>query len=183
MFLPFQTALPFAKVPRGFTLAELLVSLLILGEIATFSIPKILTAQQNAQKNAVFKELIATAQQAIYTSLQQGDFKIGNHACMTNSTVQVYTMLLGDFNYSKAVPVDAYSGTFYFHNGGSIMVYRGHLLDFHFDWNGDAPPNTAGDDKLILYYNDCSATQYSIPSNRFDTNDAAQKAYYESLFR
>lgn len=45
-----------AKVHPGFTLAELLIALAILGVITTFSIPKILNAQQNQQFNAVAKE-------------------------------------------------------------------------------------------------------------------------------
>ncbi len=43
----------------GFTLAELLIALAILGEIATFTIPKILSSQQNAQNKAVTKEVFA----------------------------------------------------------------------------------------------------------------------------
>lgn len=41
---------------NGFTLAELLIALAILGLIATFSIPKILNAQQQSQNQAVAKE-------------------------------------------------------------------------------------------------------------------------------
>jgi prepilin-type N-terminal cleavage/methylation domain-containing protein len=44
---------------QGFTLAELLIALAILGVIATFTIPKVLTAQQNQQKIAASKEVIA----------------------------------------------------------------------------------------------------------------------------
>jgi prepilin-type N-terminal cleavage/methylation domain-containing protein len=47
------------QTQSGFTLAELLISLAILGVIATFTIPKILTSQQNAQYNALSKETIA----------------------------------------------------------------------------------------------------------------------------
>jgi type II secretory pathway pseudopilin PulG len=51
-----------ASVKRtlGFTLAELLVCLLILGEIATFTIPKIIMSQSNAAYNAGAKEAIST---------------------------------------------------------------------------------------------------------------------------
>lgn len=44
---------------KGFTLAELLISLAILGVIATFSIPKILSTQQQSQKNALAKDMAA----------------------------------------------------------------------------------------------------------------------------
>ena len=54
----------------GFTLAELLISLAILGVIATFTIPKILTSQQNSQKAAVTKEVIAMISGA-FTAYQQ----------------------------------------------------------------------------------------------------------------
>jgi prepilin-type N-terminal cleavage/methylation domain-containing protein len=47
------------KRASGFTLAELLIALAILGVIATFTIPKILTAQQNSQKNAAAHEVIS----------------------------------------------------------------------------------------------------------------------------
>ena len=43
----------------GFTLAELLIALLILGVIATFTIPKVLNAQQGGKDKAVAKEVAA----------------------------------------------------------------------------------------------------------------------------
>jgi type II secretory pathway pseudopilin PulG len=43
----------------GFTLAEVLISLLILAEIATFTIPKIITAQQSNSSNARAREAVA----------------------------------------------------------------------------------------------------------------------------
>lgn len=44
------------KSNQGFTLAELLISLAILGVIATFTIPKILSSSTNSQNTAIAKE-------------------------------------------------------------------------------------------------------------------------------
>jgi prepilin-type N-terminal cleavage/methylation domain-containing protein len=49
--------MPLLKVQAGFTLAELLIAVLILGEIATFTIPKIIVAQANQTYMARAKEV------------------------------------------------------------------------------------------------------------------------------
>lgn len=54
---------------QGFTIAELLVTLLILGEIATFTIPKVITAQQNSLARARTKEAVGVLTSA-YLQLQ-----------------------------------------------------------------------------------------------------------------
>ncbi len=52
------------RVFAGFTLAELLSALAILGVIATFTIPKVLNATQNNQYNSTAKEFIASLSSA-----------------------------------------------------------------------------------------------------------------------
>lgn len=47
------------RMEKGFTLAELLISLAILGVIATFTIPKILSSMQNGQNVSKAKEVAA----------------------------------------------------------------------------------------------------------------------------
>jgi prepilin-type N-terminal cleavage/methylation domain-containing protein len=56
----------------GFTLAELLICIAILGEIATFTIPKILTAQQNQKANAITKEDVGILSQALQIARLNG---------------------------------------------------------------------------------------------------------------
>ncbi len=51
------SSMKFVSRQSGFTLAELLIALLILGEIATFTIPKVLNAQQKQNYNAAAKEV------------------------------------------------------------------------------------------------------------------------------
>lgn len=62
------------KRDRGFTLAELLIALAILGVIATFTIPKVLTAQQNQQKIAAATETLAMVSEAYQLYARQNGY-------------------------------------------------------------------------------------------------------------
>jgi prepilin-type N-terminal cleavage/methylation domain-containing protein len=68
----------------GFTLAELLIALAILGVIATFTIPKLITAQQNPQKIASAKETLAMVSAAYQLYTQQNGYS-------ANTTVGMLT--------------------------------------------------------------------------------------------
>ncbi len=57
----------FNKRSQGFTLAELLIALAILGVIATFTIPKILSSSQNGQNTAIAKEAASMVSGAFST--------------------------------------------------------------------------------------------------------------------
>lgn len=51
----------------GFSLSELLVAMLIIGQIATFTIPKVLASQQNLRYRSAAKEAAATISAAYQT--------------------------------------------------------------------------------------------------------------------
>ncbi|MCE3235867.1 MAG: hypothetical protein K0Q50_2047 [Vampirovibrio sp.] len=76
---------------NGFTLAELLISLAILGEIATFTIPKIIGAQQNGQNNAIAKETVGSVAAAYQL------YSISNTVTATTSMSDLISYL----NYAK----------------------------------------------------------------------------------
>jgi prepilin-type N-terminal cleavage/methylation domain-containing protein len=56
----------------GFTLAELLIALAILGVVSTFTIPKILASQQSSKQNAQAKEAAAMISGAFQVAKQNG---------------------------------------------------------------------------------------------------------------
>lgn len=152
---------------QGFTLAELLISLAILGVIATFTIPKILTAQQNEAWRAEGKETIATIANAYHL------YKMNNQASSSTGTTDLTTYL----NYTKLVTsglVDHVTGQtsldcssqpcYQLHNGGMLVLGGStfgstnatNYIHFFFDPDSQYSGTTNGPGKAItltLYFN------------------------------
>lgn len=57
---------------RGFTLAELLIAMAILGVVATFTIPKVLQSQQDGKYKAIAKEAAGFVYGAYQSATTQG---------------------------------------------------------------------------------------------------------------
>lgn len=155
------------KHRRGFTLVELLIALTILGEIATFSIPKVINAQQRGAWNAEGKEAIST----IAATYQV--YKMNNQVSSSTGT----TDLASYFNYTKAVTsglVDHVTGQtsldcsaqpcYQLHNGGMLVLGGStfgatnstNYIHFFFDPDSRYSGTTNGQGKaitIILYFN------------------------------
>jgi prepilin-type N-terminal cleavage/methylation domain-containing protein len=108
----------FNSQAKGFTLSELLVSLSVLGLIAAFAIPKVLTAVDSQATKAVGKEAISMIT-AAYDSL-----KADNNGIVGKSTSA--TALARKMNYVSTTPAIPPTGNaagtvaMVLHNGGSI---------------------------------------------------------------
>jgi prepilin-type N-terminal cleavage/methylation domain-containing protein len=113
----------------GFTLPELLICLTILAEIATFTIPKLLTAQQNTQYNAKAKE----AASIVAAAFQQAQITGQVTASTTGANLTQYINYVATTTASiDATPND--TGTqscaspytcIKLHNGGVILFDTG----------------------------------------------------------
>ena len=91
----------------GFTLAELLIALVILGIMATFTIPKVLQSQTNEKRIAISKETIA---------MVSGAF----HAYQQNNTVTPTTSIADLTPYMNYVSLDTSSSIDHTPGNGSI---------------------------------------------------------------
>lgn len=110
----------------GFTLAELLISLAILGVIATFTIPKILATSQNAAYTSEYKEAQGIVSAAYVNYAAQNGYS-------TNTTFGAITPYLNYVSTSTTATIDAATGTgswacnaprmcFYLHNGSALNI-------------------------------------------------------------
>lgn len=102
----------------------------ILGVIATFTIPKVLSAQQDAKSNAIAKEAIASIVHAyqLYglenspdasTKLKDTITPYLNYVRVDTSTVGAF-----DYPYGTQGDCDANNPCYYFANGAVIQLYN-----------------------------------------------------------
>ncbi len=153
---------------QAFTLPELLISLLIIAQIATFTIPKVLNAQQNQSWRAKTKEAIGTISQAyqVYT-LQNGYntgldqstlFKYMNHVRIDTSSSIDGPTGWGQFECSWGQCLVLHNGAYLYGTvawdsfGGSAST---NYLSFIMDPDGKVSGNGAATASLmiVLYYN------------------------------
>lgn len=95
-------------------MAELLISLAILGEIATFTIPKIITSQAQARYNAAAKEAAST----VAAAYQQYTYTNGASSSIGIAALTPY------MNYIKVDTSSTVDGTVSNYNCGGGAQYR-----------------------------------------------------------
>ncbi|MGE0200204.1 MAG: type II secretion system protein [Candidatus Melainabacteria bacterium] len=172
---------------RGFTLAELLMALAILGVIATFTIPKVLYAGQQGQYAGVAKEDIAAISGA-YESYKLNNVP-GSGFTMDELTpflnyVKVDSTTLIDDNPGDSASLDCASYTCLVMHNGSILLYHpgesmggtntNNALFIQIDPNGRLDVNSLADGpgkgvEIRLFYNGRVTSVENIPPNTCDS--------------
>jgi prepilin-type N-terminal cleavage/methylation domain-containing protein len=175
----------------GFTLAELLISLAILGMIATFTIPKILTSSQNSQFSAEANETAGMISAAYRQAFALGLIGTGTKPSDLTSYmnyVKVDTTSEIDQEYSSPWGAgqycDANNKCLVLHNGAKLLIWDDggdfggsnptNAIYFDFDPDGKVTDGTTdGPGKsveFILYYNGRITTHYQMDPNTANSN-------------
>jgi prepilin-type N-terminal cleavage/methylation domain-containing protein len=170
----------------GFTLAELLIALSVLGVISVFSIPKIVASGQNNAKNAATREIISV--------LSQGFMKLKQEGKITINTRPDDILTAGELNYAREMTsglidrapgqpdvdcADIVHRCYQLHNGGVVLLHKtatfmgtaaNDAITFWFDPDGTYSGSLTGPGKgilLLIYFNGRITTMSGIsnPTN------------------
>ncbi len=118
----------------GFTLAELLISLAILGVIAMFTIPKVLNSSQSQQYNSAAKEVISMISGAYDV------YRLNNTPTATTGLLDL-TPYMNYVRIDTSSTVDGYENStstvdcrsiticLVLHQGGRLYIYNNRVFD------------------------------------------------------
>ena len=186
---------------KGFTLAELLICLTILGVIATFTIPKVLQSQQNSKYTAMTKEVMGMVSGAfsayqnantVTATMHMSDLTpyINYVSVQTTGSIDTKYGATGSTSCSTLVPC------LRMHNGGVMAYYSGtgtgtngnyfggtagnYYIYYFFDPDGTltSSAQATGPGKratMILYANGRNTFQADCVSSDYTYEDGAQQ--------
>lgn len=162
----------------GFGLSELLITLAILGLIATFTIPKVLQNMEEQQNKARGKEAFATLHQVLFDGWQSGRIT----AATTLNELLAY--MQEKLQYERYCPPNNTTGAcnwpgrstgyayFILHSGATVIVSNfwnvGSNPVTHptIDMNGTQGPNSQTKDMCVLWFN--RGTQVATLAGRYE---------------
>lgn len=141
------------KKLNGFTLAEVLITLGIIGIVAAMTLPTIMANAKKAEASARLKKFISITNQAlIFAENDYGpreDWEIGEMESSDSASdflekyIKPYVQNLG---IEKRRLLNANMATLRFNDGSQMSVKIGACYDIYFDVNGEKKPNELGRD-------------------------------------
>ena len=146
---------------KGFTLAEVLITLGIIGIVAAMTMPTLIQKQQKKEASARLKKFVSTFSQALlFAENEHGpksDWQVGEfdstQASMDflNVYIKPYVKYI-DIVASKTPDRNQDAATMRFLDGSTVTVKIGNCYDIIYDYNGEQKPNQVGKDifKFIL---------------------------------
>lgn len=145
---------------KGFTLAEVLITLGIIGIVAAMTLPAAIARYKKLEATARLKKFNSTMQQALLSSTtENGDVNTWDMSLAPEDFLRTY---FGP--YLKTAKIDSTNngtyGRIYFFDGTTLIVHKGRCMDMHFDINGDREPNEVGYDRFVFLACDKTITEW-----------------------
>ena len=148
----------FFNIKYGFTLAEVLITLVIIGVIAALTIPNIVYETKKHEYTARLKKFYSTLQQVRQKA--QADGKSWQDWAVTETKDSRGLDIIENYMDTYLLPYISYvktktSGTVkyvYLNDGSYFYCNKGDCIDFVFDVNGEKPPNQRGRDIFVFLY-------------------------------
>ncbi|HEY9686759.1 MAG TPA: type II secretion system protein [Coleofasciculaceae cyanobacterium] len=186
--MPAPSPLRMRRASLGFTLAELLIALMIIAEIATFTIPKVLVTQQNQKYNAMAKEMAGMISGALQSYSAKNtvstNTSVINLLANTNYVKIQTSGLVDDVPGFASLSCGASTPCYIMHNGMGILVENDNYfcgtsttdaVYFTVDPDGVYGGSTSGSSKsleLFLYANGKLRTHGTIDTGTRAPNES-----------
>lgn len=164
---------------KAFTLAEVLITLVVIGVIAAITVPSITAGTKKTEYSGRLKKFYSTLTQAQTRAYALGDSwdiwceDASKNYDGTTKTTEAFakTYLLPNVSAAKHGVVNG-KYTIYLNDGTSFYLTKEQCLHFFFDANGGKRPNVSGRD--VFRYTYCPA---SIDRNLIDAQPGVLIAY------
>ena len=108
----------------AFTLAEVLITLGIIGVVAAMTMPTLLNATQAARSKTGFKKVMNVLNQALVVNYALEDFDAGSAASQTGET-SLYAIFKNRTNVMKTSTEETNNYTLYFNDGMTFSFPKG----------------------------------------------------------
>lgn len=152
---------------KGFTLAEVLITIVIIGVVAAIATPAIIAnSRRTAASSKIIKFYSSLSQAATKAKADGNDWNYWAEDAKTasdNSSDTVYEFgkqyILPYFNYYK-YKLDGRFMYVYLNDGTSFKFFKGECIDFIYDTNGDIKPNQEGHDIFRFLYCPSASRQW-----------------------
>lgn len=140
----------------GFTLAEILITLGIIGIVSAITIP---TLMLNIRHKTATTRLAK-----FYSNMKQMLLLAEDEHGSVNSwdTSLPYSQFLDTYfiPYLKGSKEGTRQDTIYFPDGSSVRIVKGRCMDMEYDINGNNPPNSRGYDRFRFLLCDASISEW-----------------------
>ncbi len=139
------------KKIAAFTLAEILISLAIIGVVASMAMPTLITNQIRKERTAKLKSFYSKMQTAVSNMASDTGEYDDIEEPTNESAFEWYKEHIDPYMGHQLI--SEASKTIYYKDGSSLSdFYRGGCLDVDYDVNAVKPPNREGKDKFRFLF-------------------------------